>query len=67
MPAGATDAVIASFSGAALDETFTFPGIGKKDVAGSATLRPGEEGVVYLWVTADSLTRFPQRCKRESK
>lgn len=59
VPAGATDAVIASFSGAALDETFTFPGIGKKDVAGSATLRPGEEGVVYLWVTADSLDAIP--------
>ena len=60
VPAGAPDTSIASFSGETLDRAFTFPGVGKKDAAGPSTLRPGEQGVVYLWVTADSLDAIPR-------
>jgi biotin carboxyl carrier protein len=55
----ASGAPIATYSGDALAGAFTFPGIGSKGAAGPATLRPGEEGVVYLWVTADSLDAIP--------
>jgi biotin carboxyl carrier protein len=55
--AGAT--AVATYSGDALAGAFTFPGVGSKSAAGPATLRPGEEGVVYLWLTVDSLEAIP--------
>jgi len=54
-----SDAPLATYSGDALAGAFTFPGVGSKEAAGPSTLRPGEEGVVYLWVTADSLDAIP--------
>jgi murein DD-endopeptidase len=60
LPSNTADgATLATYSGAALADAFTHPGIGAKGAAGPATLRPGEEGVVYLWVTADSLEAIP--------
>jgi biotin carboxyl carrier protein len=59
VPSNASAAPLATYSGDALAGAFTFPGVGSKGAAGPATLRPGEEGVAYLWVTADSLDAIP--------
>jgi biotin carboxyl carrier protein len=59
VPSDAGAAALATYSGDALAAAFTFPGVGSKSAAGPATLRPGEEGVVYLWETADSLDAIP--------
>lgn len=67
VPANAPDSPVATFSGDALAEAFTYPGIGKKDAPGPATLRPGEEGVIYLWVTADSLDAIPPTLRNKIK
>lgn len=66
VPANAADSPVATFSGAALADAITRPGVGK-DAAGPATLRPGEEGVVYLWVTADSLDAIPAAVRNKIK
>jgi biotin carboxyl carrier protein len=67
VPANAPDASVAAFTGDALTEAFTHPGVDKKDAAGPATLRPGEEGVVYLWVTVDSLDAIPGTLRNKIK
>jgi hypothetical protein len=67
VPANAPDTSVATFTGDALSEAFTYPGVDKKDAAGPATLRPGEEGVVYLWVTADSLDAIPATLRNKIK
>ena len=59
LPSNMDAAPLATYSGDALASAFTFPGIGSKDAAGPATLRPGEEGIVYLWMTGDSLDGIP--------
>jgi biotin carboxyl carrier protein len=67
VPANAPDTSVATFTGDALSEAFTYPGVDKKDAAGPATLRPGEEGVVYLWVTVDSLDAIPATLRNKIK
>lgn len=67
VPADAPDTPIATFTGSALADAFTYPGIGAKDAAAPATLRPGEEGVVYLWATADSLDAIPAAVRNKIK
>jgi hypothetical protein len=64
---GAPDKVLANFSGSTLADAFTLPGVGKTDAAGPATLRAGEEGVMYLWLTADSLDAIPSAVQTRIK
>ncbi len=56
---GAPDAALASFSGSALEGIFVRPGASKDTTAPPATLAPGQAGVVYLWLTADTLEAIP--------
>jgi small nuclear ribonucleoprotein (snRNP)-like protein/biotin carboxyl carrier protein len=67
VPADAPDSPVAKFAGSALADAITYPGIGAKGAAGPATLRPGEDGVVYLWLTADSLDAIPATLRNKIK
>ena len=57
--AGAPETMLASYVGSGLAGIMTRPGLGAAGVEAPTVLAPGESGVAYLWVTADSLDAIP--------
>jgi biotin carboxyl carrier protein len=65
--AGAPDIPLASFSGSALEGMIVLPGMAKDSAVPAATLVPGQAGVVYLWLTTNSLDAIPAAVQHKIK
>jgi hypothetical protein len=65
--AGAPDTALASYAGSGLAGIMTRPGLGTAGAEAPTTLAPGESGVAYLWVTADSLDAIPSAVREKIK
>ncbi|MGA7913887.1 MAG: M23 family metallopeptidase [Candidatus Acidiferrales bacterium] len=65
--AGAPETMLASYVGSGLAGIMTRPGLGAAGVEAPTVLAPGESGVAYLWVTADSLDAIPSAVRAKIK
>lgn len=65
--AGALETALASYAGSGLAGIMTRPGLGTAGAEAPTVLAPGESGVAYLWVTADSLDAIPSAVRAKIK